>query len=61
MRRVATAPKTPVVVPVVVIAVDVHVALVVPLVEGRDYVMGHPHHCPSNRLRAESNSASQMP
>ena len=33
MKRVANARKPPVVVPVVVVAVDVHLALVVPTVE----------------------------
>ena len=34
MKRVAEAGEPPVVVPVIVVAVDVHVALVVPAVEG---------------------------
>lgn len=37
MKRFAKAREPPVVVPVVVVAVDVHVALVVPAVEGRSY------------------------
>ncbi len=39
MKRVAEAGKPPVVIPVVVVAVDVHVALVVPVVEGGSNVM----------------------
>lgn len=33
MKRVTKAGKPPVVIPVVVVAVDVHVALVIPVVE----------------------------
>jgi len=38
MKRVATATEPPVVIPVIVIAVDVHVPLVVPPIEGRKIV-----------------------
>ena len=38
MKRVATAPEPHVIVPVVVALVDVHVALVVPVVEVREVV-----------------------
>ena len=55
MKRVAEASKPPVVIPVVVVAVDVHIALVViPAVEGGNCVRCHPWHCPSNILGAES-------
>ena len=38
MKRVATTSKPPAVIPVVVVAVDVHIPLVVPAIEGRAYV-----------------------
>lgn len=37
MKRVATARKPPMVVPLVVVAVDVHVTLIVPAIEGELY------------------------
>jgi hypothetical protein len=39
MKRMAEASKPPVIVPFVVVAVDVHVTLVVPAVEGNLYKM----------------------
>src|SRR3989344_2897284 len=36
MKRVSATSERPVVIPPIVVAVDVHVALVVPAVEGRD-------------------------
>lgn len=44
MKRVAEAGKPPVVIPVVFVAIDVHVALVIPAVEGGNCVMCHPYH-----------------
>jgi hypothetical protein len=38
MKRVATTRKPPVVIPVIVVAVDVHVPLAVPPVERREIV-----------------------
>ncbi len=58
MKRIANAGEEPVVIPVVVVAVDVHVTLVVPPVEGRDCAKHHLYHCPSNILRTVSNLAS---
>ena len=47
MKTVAAAREPPVVVPVIVVAVDVHVALVIPAVErGRNRMGRHPYHCP---------------
>lgn len=46
MKRVAQTGEPPVVVPVVVVTVDVHVALVVPAVEGRE-MYGVPSMPPS--------------
>ena len=43
MKRVADAREPPVVIPLVVVAVDVHVALVVPPVEGGRIVRGVLH------------------
>ena len=54
MKRVAEASKPPVVIPVVVVAIDVHVALVIPAVEGGNCVRCRPWHCLSNILEAES-------
>lgn len=34
MKRIAKARKPPVVIPVIVVAIDIHIALVVPAVEG---------------------------
>ena len=43
MKRFADAREPPIVVPVVVIAIDVHVALVVPAVEGGNIVQNAIH------------------
>lgn len=62
MKRLAKAPKPPVVVPVVVVAVDVHVPLVVPPVEGRVVcIKCHRDHHPSNNLKVEFNTVSKIP
>ena len=61
MKIVATASKPPVVIPLVVVAVDIHITLVIPTVEGRPHCMGHhPYHCSSNTLGAVFYSTSQM-
>ncbi len=50
MKRVAETGKPPVVVPVVVVVIDVHVALIVPPVESRRHrTERHLCHCPSIR------------
>jgi len=62
MRIVAAAGEPPVVIPPIVVAVDVHIALVIPTVErGRIRAKCHPYHHPLNILRAVSYSASVMP
>ena len=59
MKRVADAPDPPVVIPIVVVAVDVHVVLVIPAVERDDRVASHQNHHPLNILRIESHLAYQ--
>jgi hypothetical protein len=49
MKRVATPGKPPVVIPVVVVAVDVHVTLIVPAVE-RDELYRMPSISPLLRI-----------
>lgn len=62
MKRVAHAGKPPVVIPVVVVAVDVDVPLIVPAVEGNGFHAKYrPFHHPLNTLEVESYPASQMP
>ena len=63
MKRVAQAGKPPVVIPVVVVAVDVHITLaVVPPVESGQYcTKRRPCHRPLNALGVVSYSASQCP
>ncbi|KKR41614.1 MAG: hypothetical protein UT78_C0023G0005 [Candidatus Nomurabacteria bacterium GW2011_GWF2_40_12] len=55
MKRVADASEPPVVIPVVVVAVDVHVALVVPVIERGIVCTGyHLFHCrPRHNLMLE--------
>ena len=55
MKRVADASEEPIVVPLVVVAVAVDVALVVPPVKRQIAVCmeRHPYHCPSNILGTE--------
>lgn len=55
IKRVANAGKPPVIIPVIVVPVDIHVALVVvPLVESGQYcVKHHPYHCPLNPIFLE--------
>lgn len=63
MRKVANTSEPPVVVPVVVVAVDVHVPLAVPPVERGDrFCMKCPldHHL-LNTLKVVSNLASKCP
>ena len=51
IKRVADAAEPPVVIPIVVVPVDIHVALVVPTVEGGQFcIKRHLCHCPSNSL-----------
>ena len=58
MKRVAHPRKPPVVVPVVVVPVNIHLALVVPTIEGRMYKMPSIP-SPFEILRIEFHSASQ--
>lgn len=59
MKIVAKPRKPPVVIPVVVVAVDVHVPLVVPAIERSPNRMEClPRHHPSNILRTVSYPAS---
>lgn len=58
MKRFSEAGEPPVVVPIVVVAVDVHLALGVPAVESRLCAKRRPSHRPLNTLRVESYSAS---
>jgi hypothetical protein len=60
IRIVADAGEPPVIIPVIVVAVDIHVALVVvPAVEGEQYYAKRRLcHCPLNTLGAVSNFVS---
>lgn len=59
MKAVAQPRKEPVVIPVVVVAVDVHVPIIIPAIErGPHYMECLPRHHPSNILGVESYSAS---
>lgn len=48
IKRFADATKPPVVIPIILVAIDIHIALVVvPLVESGQYYAKHrPCHCP---------------
>jgi hypothetical protein len=59
MKRIAHATEPPIVVPVIVVAVDVHVPLVVPPVERDEHfcIKYHLNHHLSNTLKVVSHPA----
>ncbi len=64
IKQVATASEPPVVIPVIVVAVDVHVALVVPVVEGVLYKVppkSSPLVAKTGRFEIAYYPASPMP
>lgn len=60
MKSVAATREPPVVIPVVVVAVDVYVPIVVPAVEGRKCMKYHLIHHPLNTLGVVSYLALLM-
>ncbi len=62
MKRVAKAGEPPVVIPVIVVAVDVHVPLVIPPVErGEPCIIHHLFQLPQNTLRVGIYSIFKIP